>query len=102
MKLLSYLSPLTLVLALAPQSWAGDAIPKAAWRRPLGLPLDKAGGTGSPAISMMVIGKGHRLEDLGRALFPEATAVFCPLAHQGWRSQVRARLLEPVRNVSTK
>jgi len=48
MKLLSYLSILTLALAVAPKSWAGDAIPKAAWRRPLGLSLEKPGVTRVP------------------------------------------------------
>jgi non-lysosomal glucosylceramidase len=48
MKLLSYFAAFTLVLATAAQSWAGDTIPKAAWRRPLGLPLDKAGVTRIP------------------------------------------------------
>ena len=33
---------------IAAQAWAGDAIPKAAWRRPLGLPLDKPGVTRVP------------------------------------------------------
>lgn len=48
MKLHSYFAVLTLILAIAAQSWAGDTIPKAAWRRPLGLPLDKAGVTRVP------------------------------------------------------
>ena len=48
MKLLSYIAAFTLVLATAAQSWAGDTIPKAAWHRPLGLPLDKAGVTRIP------------------------------------------------------
>ena len=37
-----------LVLLIAAHAWAGDAIPKAAWRRPLGLPLDKPGVTRVP------------------------------------------------------
>lgn len=45
MKLASYLAVLILVLATATQSSAGSDIPKAAWRRPLGLPLDKPGVT---------------------------------------------------------
>src|SRR5690349_19891264 len=48
MKLLSYFSIFALVLAVAAESWAGDAIPNAAWRRPLGLPLNKAGVTRVP------------------------------------------------------
>lgn len=48
MKPLSYLAGFTFILAIAMQSWAGDTIPKAAWRRPLGLPLDKAGVTRVP------------------------------------------------------
>ena len=35
-------------LSLAAAAWAGDGIPQAAWRRPLGLPLDKAGVTRIP------------------------------------------------------
>ena len=48
MKLCSYLSLLILFLAGVSQSWAGDAIPKAAWRRPLGFPLAKPGVTRVP------------------------------------------------------
>lgn len=48
MKRLSYFAASTLILAIAAQSWAGDAIPKAAWRQPLGLPLDNAGVTRVP------------------------------------------------------
>jgi non-lysosomal glucosylceramidase len=48
MKLRSHVSALILVLAVAAQSRAGDAIPKAAWRRPLGLPLDNPGVTRVP------------------------------------------------------
>src|ERR1700678_1514737 len=39
---------LALVLLAATAAWAGDAIPKAAWRRPLGLPLAKPGVTRVP------------------------------------------------------
>src|ERR1700728_1205862 len=39
---------LTLVLLATTAAWAGDAIPKAAWRRPLGLPLVKPGVTRVP------------------------------------------------------
>jgi non-lysosomal glucosylceramidase len=41
---------LMLILATVGSSfvWAGDTIPKAAWRRPLGLPLDKPGVTRVP------------------------------------------------------
>jgi non-lysosomal glucosylceramidase len=42
------LTKLTLVLLAATAAWAGDAIPKAAWRRPLGLPLVKPGVTRVP------------------------------------------------------
>src|SRR5271155_2432798 len=42
------LAKLTLVLLAAAAAWAGDAIPKAAWRRPLGLPLAKTGVTRVP------------------------------------------------------
>src|SRR5271170_2908319 len=42
------LAKLTLVLLAASAAWAGDAIPKAAWRRPLGLPLAKPGVTRVP------------------------------------------------------
>ncbi len=48
MKSHSYVRALTLILLVAAQAWAGDAIPKAAWRRPLGLPLDKPGVTRVP------------------------------------------------------
>jgi non-lysosomal glucosylceramidase len=48
MKSHSYVRALTLILLIAAQAWAGDAIPKAAWRRPLGLPLDKPGVTRVP------------------------------------------------------
>lgn len=45
MKTQSYLLFFSLIFLIAAQAWAGDAIPKAAWRRPLGLPLDKPGVT---------------------------------------------------------
>src|SRR6202140_3513958 len=45
MKSRSYVRALILILLIAAQAWAGDAIPKAAWRRPLGLPLEKFGVT---------------------------------------------------------
>lgn len=48
MRLLSYPWLLAVVLAVAVQSWAGDDIPKAAWRRPLGLPIAQAGVTRVP------------------------------------------------------
>ncbi len=48
MKMHSNIRLFTLVLLIATQAWAGDAIPKAAWRRPLGLPLDKVGVTRVP------------------------------------------------------
>ena len=48
MKSHSYVRVLTLILLVAAQAWAGDAIPKAAWRRPLGLPLDRPGVTRVP------------------------------------------------------
>jgi non-lysosomal glucosylceramidase len=36
------------LLSLSASAWAGDDIPQAAWRRPLGLPLDKPGVTRIP------------------------------------------------------
>ena len=36
------------LLSLSVSAWAGDDIPQAAWRRPLGLPLDKPGVTRVP------------------------------------------------------
>lgn len=50
MKLLSHFAVLTLILAIAARSWAGVTIPKAASRRPLGLPLEKAGVTRVPGF----------------------------------------------------
>jgi non-lysosomal glucosylceramidase len=35
-----------LFLSIASAAWAGDTIPKAAWKRPLGLPLENPGITG--------------------------------------------------------
>jgi non-lysosomal glucosylceramidase len=48
MKLFLYFASFTLVFTIATQSWAGDTIPKAAWRRPLGLPVEKSGVTRVP------------------------------------------------------
>jgi non-lysosomal glucosylceramidase len=48
MKLLSYFASFTLFLTIAAQSWGGNTIPKAAWRRPLGLPVEKPGVTRVP------------------------------------------------------
>ncbi|HEV2401274.1 MAG TPA: non-lysosomal glucosylceramidase [Candidatus Sulfotelmatobacter sp.] len=50
MKRLFYFSSIFLLFAFAAQSWAGDSIPKAAWRRPLGLPLDKPGVARVPGM----------------------------------------------------
>src|SRR5580765_8906819 len=38
----------TITLLATSAVWAGDVIPSAAWRRPLGLPLDKPGVTRVP------------------------------------------------------
>ena len=35
---------ISLLVLLSVFSWAGDTIPKAAWKRPIGLPLANAGG----------------------------------------------------------
>jgi hypothetical protein len=43
-----YLRVLTLAALATGTAWAGDTIPKAAWRRPLGLPLVKPGITRVP------------------------------------------------------
>ena len=42
------LAIITLVALTTSALWAGDSIPAAAWRRPLGLPLDKPGVTRVP------------------------------------------------------
>jgi non-lysosomal glucosylceramidase len=36
---------LLILFTVVPAAWGGDAIPKAAWKRPLGLPLENAGVT---------------------------------------------------------
>src|SRR5580700_10732622 len=48
MTLCLYLRGIVFVAVATTAVWAGDAIPKAAWRRPLGLPLDKFGVTRVP------------------------------------------------------
>lgn len=45
MKWHSYFGACVLIFAVAAQLWAGDTIPKAAWRRPLGQSLEKPGVT---------------------------------------------------------
>src|SRR5271166_2586158 len=45
MKVRLYLRVIILVALATTAVWAGDGIPKAAWRRPLGLPLEKPGVT---------------------------------------------------------
>ena len=42
-----------LVVIYAATAWAGDAIPKAAWKRPIGLPLESAGGK-KPQLDTMI------------------------------------------------
>jgi len=42
-----------IVLICAAYAWAGDAIPKAAWKRPIGLPLENAGGK-KPNLDTMI------------------------------------------------
>ncbi|MBS1849396.1 MAG: glucosylceramidase [Acidobacteria bacterium] len=39
-------------------AWAGDTIPRAAWKRPLGLPLEKAGSV-KPALASGMIDDGY-------------------------------------------
>jgi non-lysosomal glucosylceramidase len=50
MKKLSFvqLAAFLTLFVLAPAAWGGDAIPKAAWKRPLGLPLENPGVTRVP------------------------------------------------------
>src|SRR6202047_4160583 len=48
MTLCLYLRGIVFVAFATTAVWAGDAIPKAAWRRSLGLPLDKFGVTRVP------------------------------------------------------
>src|SRR3984957_638150 len=48
MTLCLYLRGLVFVAFATTAVWAGDTIPKAAWRRPLGLPLEKSGVTRVP------------------------------------------------------
>jgi len=45
MKRISCVLFIGIILGITSQSWAGDDIPKAAWRRPLGLPLENPGVT---------------------------------------------------------
>ena len=46
-------STMFVLLLLVPMAWGGDAIPKAAWRRPLGLPLANA-GTRKPDLTDLI------------------------------------------------
>ena len=39
-------------------AWAGDAIPKAAWKRPIGLPLENPGGK-KPTLDASHIDDGY-------------------------------------------
>jgi len=47
------ISVFTILFLLAPPAWSGDGIPKAAWKRPIGQPLENP-GTRKPAL-----GPGH-------------------------------------------
>ena len=47
-----------LVLICATCAWAGDAIPKAAWKRAIGLPLENAGGV-KPQLKGGMIDDGY-------------------------------------------
>ena len=47
-----------LIITIASISWAGDQIPKAAWKRPLGLPLENA-GTKKPTLDAGHIDDGY-------------------------------------------
>jgi hypothetical protein len=42
-----------LVVICTATAWAGDAIPKAAWKRPIGLALENAGGK-KPQLDTMI------------------------------------------------
>ena len=49
-----------LCLSTASTAWGRDGIPKAAWKRPLGLPLQNPGVTRQPAVLMTVTGRALR------------------------------------------
>jgi non-lysosomal glucosylceramidase len=48
-----------LLLILASLAWAGDGIPKAAWKRPIGLPLENAGTVKPALVSAGMIDDGY-------------------------------------------
>ena len=90
------LASLILCLALAPLSFAGDAIPKAAWKRGIGVPLENPGGR-KPALAAsgiltMAIGKAFLLAAWAQDFFPQLSRRFRALAHQGRRPQISARV----------
>ena len=100
MKVFSYLSVLILIFVVFPQSWAGDTIPKAAWRRPLGLPLEKAGVTRVPGNIDDGYWQGAPVGGFGSGTFPEATAAISP-GDTSRLAFISARFLEPVCDIST-
>jgi len=87
MKVFSYLSLLILMFVVFPQPWAGDTIPKAAWRRPLGLPLEKAGVTRVPGNIDDGYWQGAPVGGFGSGTFSRSyRGDFARVAHHGWRS----------------
>lgn len=58
MKIIRSLLFFVLLVAAAAWVWAGDAIPKVAWKRPIGLPLENA-GSAKPALLPDMIDDGY-------------------------------------------
>src|SRR6476661_11121443 len=79
---------------------AGDTIPKAAWNRGLGQPLENAGGRKPALVSTGMIDDGYwqgaPVGGFGSGTFSHLSRRLCALAHQGRRAQISNRVDEPV------
>ena len=90
-----------LLVSWASVALAASDIPKAAWSRPIGLPLENPGVTKDPGMiddGYWQGAPGRRIRR--RHLFPHLSRRLRPLAHQGRRPQIRNRLCQSIRHVS--
>ena len=92
---------LCLVVFYSLSSWAGDAIPKIAWKRAIGEPFANP-GTRKPELEGLIddgYWQGAPVGGLGSGPFPHLPRRFFSLAFESRHSQIRDCIREPVRNL---
>src|SRR5580704_11257573 len=87
--------------SLPPSARAQNEIPKAAWRRPIGLSLENPGVRRNTTDIDDGYWQGAPVRLRFRNFFANLPWRLCTLAHQSWRSQIRGQLRKRVRHVPT-